>query len=111
MMKSTLITFLIMLSAFVFAQDIVQMVNTGQEKDEITKNLGTPTEIKQTEKASEHIWGPEEEFWSEIPVGAKLEVWRYKTENGQLNLYFINGSEALSFKAFAPAGVVYESNN
>jgi hypothetical protein len=109
-MKKPLITFLVMFSAIVFAQDIVQMVKIGQEKNEIKKILGTPIDIKQTAKSSEQIWGPEEEFWSEIPMKAKLEVWRYKSENGQLNLYFVNGSNKLSFKAFAPVGVVYESN-
>ena len=43
-------------------------------------------------------------------MGAKLEVWRYKDEKGQLNLYFVHGSNLLSFKAFVPKGVVYETN-
>lgn len=44
------ITFLIMFSSIVFAQDIGQMVNIGQEKSEIKKELGAQTEIKETAK-------------------------------------------------------------
>ena len=87
-------------------QDTALPVEIGQEKNEIVKVLGEPNEKKNTRKSSEHIWGPEEEFWAEIPMGTKLEVGRYSNSSGWLNLYFVDGSDRLSFKAFAPAGVV-----
>lgn len=110
MIRKIILAILVMLNASVYAQELVQLVRIGQDKREIVKALGEPAEKIRTEKSSEYIWGPEEEFWADIPMGAKLEVWRYGTKNGQLNLYFINDSDHLSFKAFAPAGVVYESN-
>jgi hypothetical protein len=92
------------------AQDISQLIKAGQAKEEIKKIIGSPNEIEKIVKSVEHIWGPEEEFWSKIPMGTKLEVWRYKNKDGQLNLYFEENKNTLSYKAYAPAGVVYESN-
>jgi hypothetical protein len=86
------------------------LVEVGQSKEEIQLELGSPDEINTYLKASEHIWGPDESFWSEIPMGTTIEVWRYQGESGQLNLYFLRDRSSLSYKAFAPTGVVYESS-
>lgn len=88
--------------------DIFQSIKIGQTKEDIKKILNDPYETKTFEKTGKPIWGPEEEFWDKIPNGAKLEVWRYKSENGHLNLYFIDAGDHLTHKAFAPKGVVYE---
>ena len=84
-------------------------VEVGQSKDAIRGILGEPDETTTHTKQNEHIWGPEEAFWDEIAMGAELEVWTYRLDDGQLNLYFVDGSDELSFRAFAPTGVVYES--
>ena len=90
-------------------QDISQLVQIGQTRQEIKKILGDPYEIKIIKKTGGHIWGPEEEFWDKIPNDTKLEVWRYKSDAGNLNLYFTGKNNHLDYKAFAPKGVVYES--
>lgn len=104
------------LSILVFAlpasaegQDISQVVQVGQTKQQIKKVLGDPYEKNIVKKSGKPIWGPEEEFWGKIPDGTKLEVWRYKNDAGNLNLYFTDDNNHLDYKAFAPKGVVYES--
>lgn len=79
----------------------------GQSKPEITALLGEPSEKKMIAKTNKYIWGPEEEFWGKIPMGTRLEVWKYKFPDGLLNLYFMDEGEHLEYKAFAPKGVVY----
>ena len=88
-----------------------QQLQIGQTKQEIKILLGTPYEIASIIKTKGHIWGPEEEFWSKIQNGTKLEVWSYKNDTGHLNLYFTSDNNHLAYKAFAPKGVVYESAN
>ena len=90
--------------------DISNLVQVGQTKKHIQENLGEPYKIKFIKRHSGPIWGPEEEFWNDIPLGTNLEVWQYKIASGHLNLYFINTSTTLSYIAFSPKGVVYESN-
>lgn len=85
-----------------------RQVEVGYTKFEVTKILGTPDESSRFQKTQEHVWGPEESFWYDIPMGTRLEVWRYKSEGGLLNLYFLNNDSVVSYKAFAPDGVVYE---
>jgi hypothetical protein len=99
-----------MLCACAKEHDISQLVKIGQSKEEIINAIGNPYKIDFIIKTTEHVWGPEESFWSKIPMGTKLEVWRYKNKDGQLNLYFKDSSNNLSYKAFAPSGVVYESS-
>ena len=82
-------------------------IEAGQSKQTIQELLGPPGKITNTTKHNKYIWGPEERFWDEIPMGAKLEVWSYTFSDGSLNLYFVDGSEKLNYLAFAPKGVVY----
>ena len=79
----------------------------GQSRQDIITILGNPYETKITSKNNRFIWGPEEDFWDQIPMSSRLEVWCYKFSDGQLNLYFVNEGETLDFIAFAPAGGVY----
>lgn len=88
--------------------DIFSLVEVGLTKDEIIKILNEPYEKNTFIKTNRPIWGPEEEFWDKIPGGTKLEVWKYKSKRGHLNLYFLDNDDRLSYKAFAPAGIVYE---
>ncbi|MDP3260437.1 MAG: hypothetical protein Q8M34_07620 [Thermodesulfovibrionales bacterium] len=79
----------------------------GQSKQAITELLGEPVEKKVIVKRNKYIWGPQEEFWDEIPMETQLEVWKYEFSDGYLNLYFINEGNHLNYKAFAPKGVIY----
>lgn len=114
-MKVKKIILLSVLAIFVIScneeKDFFQLVQVGQTRQEIKNILGDPCETKIIKKTVEHIWGPEEEFWDKIPNGTKLEVWRYKSDAGNLNLYFTGNNNHLDYKAFAPEGVVYESTH
>ncbi|MBI5674755.1 MAG: hypothetical protein HZC48_02850 [Nitrospirae bacterium] len=79
----------------------------GQPKQEIKDLLGEPVDKKIIVKRNKYLWGPEEEFWDEIPMETILEVWGYEFSDGHLNLYFINKGDSLNYKAFAPKGVIY----
>ena len=50
-------------------------IKVGQSKAEISRLLPTPDEIQHTSKTTEIIWGAEEAFWDEIPIGTKMEIW------------------------------------
>lgn len=82
-------------------------LKVGQANQTVRERLGPPETIINSVKSNKFIWGPEEEFWDKIPMGAKMEVWKYAFTDGGLNLYFIDGSEKLDHIAFAPKGVVY----
>ena len=82
-------------------------IQKGQSKQAIIELLGKPLEKKLIAKSNKYIWGPEEEFWDKIPMGIRLEVWRYEFSDGHLNLYFINEGEKLEYITFAPKGVIY----
>lgn len=86
-----------------------EQIATGQSMREIRSLLGEPDSIDTSIKIDQPIWGPEESFWDVIPAGTSLERWRYDLRDGTLNLYFVDGSDTLGYKAFAPKGVVYES--
>lgn len=90
------------------SSQMARQIEVGYTKFEVTKVLGTPDETSRYQKTEEQIWGPEESFWSDIPMGTRLEVWRYKSDGGSLNLYFLDNESVVSYKAFAPEGVVYE---
>lgn len=87
--------------------EIKGKVKKGQSKQTIIELIGTPLEKKIIAKNNSFIWGPEEEFWDNIPEGTRLEVWKYKFSDGLLNLYFLNDKDQLDYKAFAPKGVIY----
>ena len=82
-------------------------IEKGQSKKVIVKLLGEPLEKKFIVKNKKIIWGPEEEFWDAIPMGTRLEVWKYEFSDGNLNLYFVDYGENLDYKAFGRKGVVY----
>ena len=87
--------------------EIESLIEKGQSKKEIVKLLGEPVEKRFVVKNKKFIWGPEEEFWDEIPMGTRLEVWRYEFSDGKLNHYFVDYGDSLDYKAFSRKGVVY----
>jgi hypothetical protein len=90
-----------------YYSDVNGKIKIGQSKQTIIELLGKPLEKKIMAKSNKFIWGPEEDFWDNIPMGTRLEVWKYKFSDGLLNLYFLNEGEQLDYKAFAPKGVIY----
>ena len=98
---------MIFLFSCVTQQDISQKVEIGQTKQAIKNILREPEKVKNFKKLGGPIFGPEEEFWDKIQNGTNLEVWNYQSNEGSLNLYFLDGEDVLSYKAFAPKGVVY----
>ncbi|MEK7360003.1 MAG: hypothetical protein AAB422_06480 [Planctomycetota bacterium] len=87
--------------------EVESRIEKGQSKKAIVKLLGEPLEKKFIVKNNKFIWGPQEEFWDEIPMGTRLEVWKYEFSDGNLYLYFVDYGENLDYKAFARKGVVY----
>lgn len=87
--------------------EIKGKIKKGQSKQTLIELLGKPLEKKITTKSNTFIWGPEEDFWDKIPMGTRLEVWKYKFSDGLLNLYFLNEGDQSDYKAFAPKGVIY----
>ena len=87
--------------------DVKEKIKKGLSKQTILELLGKPLEIKIIVKSNKFIWGPEENFWDRIPMGIRLEVWKYVFADGRLNLYFLNETDQLEYIAFAPKGVVY----
>jgi len=96
-------------ASFAGGENISDRVEVGQTREQLAHELGRPDKIERLKKQSRPVWGPEEEFWDKIPAGTMLEVWRYTSPEGRLNLYFMDGGDTLAYKAYAPKGVVYES--
>ena len=90
-------------------EEALARIETKATKKEILSIVGKPDERKAITKQDESIWGPEEEIWHEIPLGATLERWIYETDDGSYSLYFREKENQLAYKIFSPTGVVYES--
>ena len=84
----------------------------------VLAKFGHPDREQTLFKQSNPIWGPIEDFWSEVPNGAKVEIWSYpsqtrlvegsaETTPGSTELYFVNDSQTVQGVGFAPEGVVY----
>jgi hypothetical protein len=104
--------FIILIPTFIFClpkNNSPDSLHVGMTMDEIQQVLSKPDRVDSVEKNTEIIWGAEEAFWDELPIGARLEIWIYKWEENELRLYFINDSDTLSYKIVAPKDAVYES--
>ena len=86
----------------------VRDIKVGQSKAEISRLLPAPDEIQHISKTSEIIWGPEEAFWDEIPIGTRMETWVYQNKDSLTRLYFLNDKDTLAYKITESKGVVYE---
>ena len=83
-------------------------LRVGLSKAEVLELLGQPgvrgTLVKQTES----IFGPQEEWWDQVEMGASLETWSYLYPGeGTQFVYFLDESDTVSFTAYTPEGVVY----
>jgi len=90
----------------------------GMERATILATFGPPDHEQTMIKQSEAIWGPIEDFWPQVPNGAKVEIWSYEslarlvegsdeTTRGSTELYFVDDSATVQGIGFAPDGVVY----
>jgi hypothetical protein len=86
----------------------IRDIKVGQSKAEISRLLPAPDEIHHISKTSEIIWGAEEAFWDQIPIGTKIEIWIYGNKDSLTRLYFLNDNDTLAYKVTEPKDVVYE---
>ena len=84
-------------------------VQVGMNKQEVQTVLGEPARIDTLVKRDEIIWGAEEAFWDELPMETRLEIWIYESGENELRIYFIAGSDTLSYRTVSPRDAVYES--
>ena len=88
------------------------------DRSAVLAKFGPPDQEQTLFKQSNPIWGPIEDFWPEVPNGAKVEIWSYEsrtrlvegsaeTTPGSTELYFVNDSMTVQGVGFAPEGVVY----
>ena len=94
----------------------------GMSRPEILDTFGEPQQTQTLKKTSEPIWGPIEEYWSQVPMGATVEIWSYHSrmitegsgvaseQRGQTELYFVNDSNEVNGIGFHVEGAVYESS-
>jgi hypothetical protein len=105
-----LLIFLCLTCSFEKTQNLnsVRDVKIGQNKAEISRLFSPPDEIQHINKTTEIIWGPEEAFWDEIPIGTKMEIWIYGNKDSLTRLYFLNDNDTLAYKVTESKDVVYE---
>lgn len=88
----------------------------------ILSQFGSPDVKRTLFKTASIIWGPMEGLWCEVPLGAKIEIWMYRSQTqleagsskhaaGTTELYFVNDSIAVDGIGFVPDGVVYEAGD
>jgi hypothetical protein len=81
----------------------------GATRSEVLEAFGAPLQKQSFRKTHEAIWGPIEDFWPRVPDGSSVDVWTYRVEGGDLELYFVDGSERVQGLGFAPEGAVFEA--
>lgn len=82
----------------------------GATREEVLESFGAPSREQSFFKTGEAIWGPIEEFWSQVPLNSTVEVWAYRVEGGSVELYFVDESERVQGTGFAPDGAVFEAD-
>jgi len=90
---------------------------TGMARTDILSRFGPPDAEQTLVKTSPAIFGPIEDFWSDLADGSKVEIWSYRSTwrgydsqestLGSSELYFVNDSQSVDGIGFAPEGVVY----
>jgi len=96
--------------------------SVGMTRDEVLEKFGKPKRTQVMTKSRKAIWGPIEEYWAEIPLEAKVEIWGFKSEitmeapegnykqAGQTELYFVSDSDKVNGLGFYIKGAVYEGS-
>ena len=49
----------------------------GMERAEVLDLFGEPQSKRSLTKTGDNIWGPIEDFWPRVPIGARVEIWSY----------------------------------
>jgi len=81
----------------------------GATREEILESFGAPSRKQSISKTGDAIWGPIEDFWSQVPPDSTVEIWAYRVPGGTVELYFVDGSERVQGTGFAPEGAVFEA--
>ena len=92
----------------------------GMTRSDVRERFGDPLRTTEMRKSNDSVWGPIEDFWSNVPADSTVEIWFYRTrhewaegggsrETGTTELYFIDGAGNVAGLGFAPDGVVYEA--
>ncbi len=79
----------------------------GATRQHVLESFGVPSLRQTYSKQDDAIWGPIEDFWARVPLNSSVEVSSYQVKGGTLELYFVDESERVQGKGFAPEGVVY----
>ena len=79
----------------------------GMTKAAFRERFGEPAETQSLVKRTEFVFGPVETFWSSMNMGDTVEIWSYRSSGGHVELYFLNGSDAVSGKGFNDENAVY----
>ena len=79
----------------------------GVTKAVLRERFGEPAETQEMVKRTEFVFGPVETFWSSMEMEDQLEIWSYRSPGGHVELYFTNGSDAVSGKGFNDENAVY----
>ena len=94
----------------------------GMTRADVLNKFGDPQQVQTMKKTAEPIWGPIEEIWSQVGMGATIEMWSYDScrtsaDNGKLSerpgqteLYFVNESNEVTGIGFYIKGAVYEGS-
>jgi len=88
-------------------QERLPKIQVMDSKIGIREKYGEPQSIENIVKDSEQIFGPEENFWHKIPLGATLEVWGYINGKAAILVYFENGSEFVNYISLHHQDMVY----
>lgn len=86
-----------------------EQVAPGQERQQVLALLGPPDETHLLVKQSLSIWGPEEEWWDQVDMGAQFLIWTYHVPGGRYQLYFLRGADTVAHTAYIDNNVVYEA--
>jgi hypothetical protein len=80
----------------------------GATRTEVLSSHGDPERRQTLRKVDKSVLGPIEDFWPRVPDGSTVEIWAYPVEGGTIELYFVDDSEHVKGKGFAPSGAVFE---
>lgn len=69
--------------------ELEQRSFTGMDQTQIRAELGPPDKVDQLTKQGEHIFGPVEGLWNQMPSGETLTIWTYSASDGRKELYFV----------------------